>query len=63
MLVLVQKTKIWIYNFMLSVRMDANAFFTDTVSGAKSVRPGLDKILKAARPKDVIVIWKLDRLG
>ena len=38
-------------------------FFTDTVSGAKSVRPGLDKILKEARPKDVIVIWKLDRLG
>ena len=38
-------------------------FFTDTVSGAKSVRPGLDKILKEARPTDVIVIWKLDRLG
>jgi DNA invertase Pin-like site-specific DNA recombinase len=38
-------------------------FFTDTVSGAKSVRPGLDEILKEARLKDVIVIWKLDRLG
>jgi DNA invertase Pin-like site-specific DNA recombinase len=38
-------------------------FFTDTVSGAKSVRPGLDEILKEARTKDVIVIWKLDRLG
>jgi type II restriction/modification system DNA methylase subunit YeeA len=38
-------------------------FFTDTVSGAKVARPGLDKILKEARPKDVIIIWKLDRLG
>ena len=38
-------------------------FFTDTVSGAKAKRPGLDEILKEARPGDVIVIWKLDRLG
>lgn len=38
-------------------------FFTDTVSGAKAKRPGLDEMLKDARPKDVIVIWKLDRLG
>jgi DNA invertase Pin-like site-specific DNA recombinase len=28
-------------------------FFTDTVSGAKSVRPGLDKIFKEARPKGI----------
>ena len=33
------------------------------MSGAKAKRPGLDEILKDARPKDVIVIWKLDRLG
>ena len=38
-------------------------FFTDTVSGAKTARSGLDEILKEARPKDVIVIWKLDPLG
>jgi DNA invertase Pin-like site-specific DNA recombinase len=38
-------------------------FFTDMVSGATSARPGLDEILKEVRPKDVIVIWKLDRLG
>ena len=38
-------------------------FFTDAVSGAKAKRPGLDEMLKDARPKDVIVIWKLDRLG
>ena len=29
-------------------------FFTDTVSGAKAVRPGLDEILKEARQKRFI---------
>ena len=38
-------------------------FFSDTVSGAKAVRPGLDQILTEARSKDIIVVWKLDRLG
>ena len=37
--------------------------FTDTVSGAKAIRPGLDEMLSSAQSKDVIVIWKLDRLG
>ena len=38
-------------------------FFSDVVSGAKASRPGLDEMLKNAREDDVIVIWKLDRLG
>jgi len=38
-------------------------FFSDVVSGAKACRPGLDDMLRDARPDDVIVIWKLDRLG
>lgn len=33
------------------------------VSGAKAERPGLDKALEHIRKKDVLVIWKLDRLG
>ena len=33
------------------------------VSGAKAERPGLDKALNQIRKKDVLVIWKLDRLG
>jgi DNA invertase Pin-like site-specific DNA recombinase len=37
--------------------------FTDVASGAKSIRPGLDEALDFARKKDVIVVWKLDRLG
>jgi DNA invertase Pin-like site-specific DNA recombinase len=37
--------------------------FTDKVSGAKFDRPGLNAALDFARPGDVMVVWKLDRLG
>lgn len=37
--------------------------FTDTVSGAKAIRPGLDEMLSSAQSKDIIVVWKLNRLG
>lgn len=37
--------------------------YTETVSGARSARPVLDDLLKNIRSGDVLVIWKLDRLG
>lgn len=37
--------------------------FTDQISGATRVRPGLDEALKYLRPGDTLVVWKLDRLG
>ncbi len=37
--------------------------FTDVVSGSKSSREGLDKLLKYIRRGDTVVVWKLDRLG
>src|SRR3954453_19722597 len=37
--------------------------FSDTVSGAKAERPGLDDALKQLRTGDVLVVWRLDRLG
>jgi DNA invertase Pin-like site-specific DNA recombinase len=37
--------------------------FTDTVSGAKAARPGLEQALAACQTGDVLVVWKLDRLG
>lgn len=37
--------------------------FTDTMSGAKAERPGLQEALSYMRPSDVLVVWKLDRLG
>lgn len=44
-------------------RAGCERFFEDTASGAKSDRPGLKAALEFARPGDVLVVWKLDRLG
>jgi DNA invertase Pin-like site-specific DNA recombinase len=37
--------------------------FTDTASGAKIERKGLEETLTYARQGDAVVVWKLDRLG
>jgi len=37
--------------------------YTDTLSGSVDERPGLLACLKALRTGDVLVVWKLDRLG
>src|SRR5690348_6903330 len=37
--------------------------FTDTISGATAERPGLKQALEYVRAGDVLVVWKLDRLG
>ncbi len=37
--------------------------FTDTASGAKADRPGLEEALAYVRADDTLVVWKLDRLG
>ena len=54
----------------LDLQMDAlkeagcGKIFSDRgVSGAKTERPGLDKALDQIRKGDILVIWKLDRLG
>ena len=37
--------------------------YEDHVTGKRDDRPGLEACLKALRPGDTLVIWKLDRLG
>jgi DNA invertase Pin-like site-specific DNA recombinase len=37
--------------------------FEDRASGARADRPGLRKALDYAREGDVLIVWKLDRLG
>ena len=37
--------------------------FTDTASGAKAERTGLDEALNYVRQGDTLVVWRLDRLG
>ena len=37
--------------------------YHDIASGAKTERPGLEDALAYAREGDILVVWKLDRLG
>ena len=39
--------------------------YSDVMSGGKDTRPGLDRMLNDAKRRkfDVIVVWKLDRIG
>jgi DNA invertase Pin-like site-specific DNA recombinase len=53
----------------LNLQLDAlksagcETIFSETASGAKTERQELDRLLSQVRKGDVIVIWKLDRLG
>jgi DNA invertase Pin-like site-specific DNA recombinase len=44
-------------------RADCEMIFTDTTSGAKAERPGLQDAMSHLRPDDTLVVWRLDRLG
>lgn len=48
---------------LLTAGVDARHLYEDHASGAKDDRPGLNKVLEFVRPGDVLVVWKLDRLG
>ena len=37
--------------------------FMDKISGAKSDRPGLGNCMQILEPGDILVVWRLDRLG
>ena len=57
------------YEQNLSLQMDAlekadcEKVFHDQISGAKTKRPGLDEALTYLRKGDILVVWRLDRLG
>ncbi len=53
----------------LNLQLDAlktigcSKIFTDTASGAKTERKGLEEALDYVREGDTLVVWRLDRLG
>src|SRR5919106_2745899 len=44
-------------------KAECRKIFTDTASGAKAERIGLEEALTYVRKGDTIVVWRLDRLG
>jgi DNA invertase Pin-like site-specific DNA recombinase len=48
---------------LLAAGVDPRHLFEDHASGAKDDRVGLTQALEFVRSGDVLVIWKLDRLG
>ena len=48
---------------LLEGGVDASSLYEDYASGKLDDRPGLNACLKALRPEDTLVVWKLDRLG
>lgn len=48
---------------LIDAGCDAAHIYTDTISGTKWQRPGLDDALAYMRPDDTLVVTRLDRLG
>src|SRR3954469_7516106 len=48
---------------LIAAGVDERHLHQDRASGARDDRPGLKACLADLRPGDVLVVWKLDRLG
>src|SRR5438132_1935547 len=48
---------------LLGAGVDARHLYEDATTGKRDDRPGLAACLKALREGDILVVWKLDRLG
>ena len=48
---------------LCAVGVDAASIYHDFASGVRDDRPGLESCLRALRTDDLLVVWKLDRLG
>lgn len=50
-------------NALMKVGCSRNLIFTDKSSGVRGSRPGLDKCMNELSRGDILVVWRLDRLG
>lgn len=48
---------------LVSRGVDEGDVFTDTMSGARDDRPGLEDAIQALQPGDKLVVWRIDRLS
>src|SRR5215831_16573 len=48
---------------LLDAGVAPDRIYEDRASGRHDARPGLEACLKALRPEDTLVVWRLDRLG
>lgn len=48
---------------LLEAGVDPRHLFEDRASGIKNDRSGLAKVMDFVQPGDVLIVWKLDRLG
>jgi DNA invertase Pin-like site-specific DNA recombinase len=66
---LIGYTRVSTHDQTLNLQQDAlqkagcSKLFTDTASGAKAERKGLEEALNYVRKEDILVVWRLDRLG
>ncbi len=50
-------------NALEQIGCQKSRIFIDKISGSKEQRPGLDKCLAQLQKGDILVVWRLDRLG
>ena len=48
---------------LIAAGVDLAHLYEDRASGKREDRPGLTGCLKALRPGDTLIVWRLDRLG
>jgi hypothetical protein len=51
------------HDALVRAGVESDRIFNDKLSGIRADRPGLAAVLKAVREGDILVVWRLDRLG
>lgn len=51
------------HDALVAAGVDARHVYEDRASGARDTRPGLAACIAFLKPGDILIVWKLDRLG